>query len=248
MSVALWLALALSAPPTVAGPPSATDQARSLTRRSILEYNQGEYVQALADIEQAYELDPRPALNFNVGQCQRALGHHREAALAFKSYLRDVPNAPNREKAAALVVEMEKLARDDARLHRNEPKPAPVVVVASGPIPAPPPFVPAALPSAPEGAVTASEPPAHHISAAAWWLGGSGIAVAVAGTVLFALAESTMSGDHPVSLGNGVTQHSLTSSAFYTAATEGNVGEGLWAGGGALLVSGVIVALTGGSK
>lgn len=194
MSAVLWMALVLAGPPTVA-PPTATDQARVLTRRSILEYNQGEYVQALADIEHAYELDPRPALLFNVGQCQRALGHHREAALAFKSYLRDVPVSPNRERAATLAAEMEKLARQDEKYHRNEPKPQPeaVVVVAPAPTPVAPPPEPAVtaapLPAAPEAAVTATEPQ-HHIRAGAWWLGGAGIAVAVAGTVLFAIAES----------------------------------------------------------
>jgi tetratricopeptide (TPR) repeat protein len=243
MSAAYLMALLLAGPPTVAGPPlTATEQARGLTRRSIFEYNTGEYVKALADIERAYELDSRPALLFNVGQCQRALGHHREAAAAFKSYLRDSPNAPNRERAAGLAAEMEKLARQDEKNRPAQPpqprNDAAVVVVAAAP---------AELSPALEAAVTVTEP-SRHIRVGAWWLGGAGLAVAVAGTVLFAVCESTMSGDHPVSLGGGVTEHQLTSAAFNTAATEGYVGEGLWAGGGALLVSGVIVALTGGSR
>ena len=96
MSTALWIALLLAGPTQPAQPaqPAPLD-ARALTRRSILEYDTGNYAKALADVEQAYELDPRPALLFNLAQCHRALGHYREAALAFKSYLREVPNAKN---------------------------------------------------------------------------------------------------------------------------------------------------------
>ena len=71
--------------------------------RSIFEYDTGKYAKALADIERAYELEPLPALLFNVGQWLRALGRHREAAISFRSYLRDSPRAKNRAEAEALV-------------------------------------------------------------------------------------------------------------------------------------------------
>jgi hypothetical protein len=77
-------------------------------------------------------------------------------------------------------------------------------------------------------------------------LGGGGLAVAIVGGVLFGVAESTLGGDHTVKM-NGVVEHSLPVSTVQTATTEGNVGEVLWAVGGALLVGGVIVAATGGS-
>ncbi len=254
MSTALWIALLLAAP----APPS--DQARALTRRSMLEYDTGHYEKALADIEQAYELDPRPALLFNVGQCHRALGQYREAALAFKSYLREVPDAKNREEAADLCAKMSELARRSEAAQKAHPQPAPVAV-APPPHPAPQPAPVATAPeqispswteggapsSAPEAAVTAPEGGAH-VPSGAWWLGGSGLVVGVAGTILFGLGEATLGGDNHTTLPSGAVQHSLSASTFFGAATEANTGEVLWCVGGALLVTGVIVAFTGGSK
>jgi hypothetical protein len=104
----------------------------------------------------------------------------------------------------------------------------------------------AALPAAPEAAVSAPEE-GGHVPASAWWLGGAGIAVAVTGTVLFALAQSTLGGDHTAVIAPGVTEHSLPYSTVNSATTEGNAGEVLWAVGGALLLGGGIAALTGGS-
>ncbi len=106
---------------------------------------------------------------------------------------------------------------------------------------------PSSSTSVPEAAVSESEQGAH-IPAGAWWLGGGGLVVGVVGTVLFALAESTLGGDHTSSLAPGVEQHTLPYSTVNSATTEGNAGEVLWAIGGGLLITGVIVALTGGSK
>jgi tetratricopeptide (TPR) repeat protein len=223
----------------------------------MLEYDTGEYVKALADIEQAYEIDPRPALLFNVGQCQRALGHYREAGLAFKAYLREVPSAHDRGHVETLVAEMEKLAQQALAAQKPAP-PAPILIlpaspspVAPAPAPAPvaapkPPPRAAPLPAAPAAAVT--EPAAKgHIPAGAWWLGGVGLGVAVVGTILFAVAESALSGDD-ATLKNGNTLHQIPASSFYSAATMGNVGEAMWAIGGAGLVGGGIWAGVGSSK
>ena len=240
MSTALWIALLVTAPT------SSTDQARALTRRSILEYDTGHYVQALADIERAYELDPRPALLFNLGQCHRALGHHREAALVFKSYLRALPDAKNREQAADLCAQMSELARQDELAQRSH-KPAPALAAR------PPPEPPAALPAdaslspAPAAAVSGSEG-GGGVPVGAWWLGGLGLGVGAVGGVLFGLAQSTLGADDPTALPGGATEHHLSSGSFFTAATEANTGEVLWGVGGALLVTGVIVALTASSK
>ena len=100
---------------------------------------------------------------------------------------------------------------------------------------------------APEAAVSESEE-GRHVPAGAWWLGGGGLAVGVVGTILFAVAESTLGSDQKVALADGAVQHSLSYPTINTATTEGNAGEVLWAVGGALLVTGIIVALTGGSK
>jgi hypothetical protein len=241
MSTAVLMSLLL-----LAGEGTPTDQARTLTRRSIIDFDTGAYAKALEEIEHAYELAPRPELLFNVAQCHRALGHHREAALAYKSYLRALPNARNRAIVEGLLAQMIDLARQDETAKKPEPSSTPVLVLSAAPaaVEPPAPSAPAIVP-APVAAVTASEGKGH-IRAGAWWLGGGGLAVAIVGGVLFGVAESTLGGDHTVKM-NGVVEHSLPVSTVQTATTEGNVGEVLWAVGGALLVGGVIVAATGGS-
>ncbi len=220
MPTTVWMALVLAAAPT--------EQFKELTRRSLAEYDAGAYAKALADFQAAYALDPRPALLFDLGQCQRALGNHRKAALAYERFLHEVPNARNKAQAEALYAQMAELALRDEQTPEARAAPSP------------------ALPPAPSAAVTA---PAgrRHIRAGAWWLGGSGIGVAVVGTILFALAESTLGNGYPTPVG-GVVENHLSASTFFGATTEGNVGEVLWCVGGALLVGGGVVALTGGSR
>ncbi len=103
-------------------------------RRSIFEYDTGKYAKALADIERAYELDPLPALLFNVGQCLRALGRHREAAISFRSYLRDSPRAKNRAEVEALVAEMTRLAGLDEAGVKAAAKPVEPAAVRPAPV------------------------------------------------------------------------------------------------------------------
>ncbi len=239
MQIALWMTLVLAQQGNV------TDQAKAMARRSIIEYDSGEYVQALEDVKRAYELDPRPAFLFNIGQCERALGHHRQAAAAFKSFLREMPKAKNRARTEALVAEMTELAQKDdaAEKAKPAPSPPPAVVVTEAPPPAPDAGTPA-----PEAAVTAAPERRRHIPALTWGLGGGGLGVAIVGGVLFGLAESTLSQDKTSSNGSGGVQHTLPSSTYFGATTEGNFGEVLWAVGGALLVAGGVVAFTGGSK
>ncbi len=248
MPACLWMALML------ASPGQATNlTAPGLIRRAIFEYDTGSYQQALVDLERAYELDPRPALLFNVGLCQRALGRHRAAAIALRSYLREMPRARNRAKAEALLAEMDKRSLEDDARPRRVPAPAQVLILPTAPGESAPmrrngaaSSRAAAVPAAATTAVTAPRP-ARQVPAGAWWLGGSGVGVGVVGTVLYGLAAATLAGDHPVQAG-GYVEHQISRSAFNAAATEGNTGEALWAVGGALLVTGVIVALVGGDR
>ncbi len=64
----LLLALLTASPSS-----DAVKQAEALTRRAIVEYNGGEFDQALVDAKKAYGIQPAPALLYNLGQCHRAL-------------------------------------------------------------------------------------------------------------------------------------------------------------------------------
>ena len=53
---------------------------------------QGDYVCALQSYQKAFGYDStRTALLFNIGQMQRRLGHHQEAAVAYRAFLKNVP-------------------------------------------------------------------------------------------------------------------------------------------------------------
>lgn len=70
-------------------------------------YELGHYQEALTEYEAAYMEVPDPAFLFNIGQCHRKMGHDKEAARFYKSYLRNAPNAPNRADVQKRINELE---------------------------------------------------------------------------------------------------------------------------------------------
>lgn len=66
-------------------------------------YDLGHYAEAAREYEIAYEAKDDPALLFNLGQAHRLAGHDAEALTAYKSFLRNVPDAPNREEVEARI-------------------------------------------------------------------------------------------------------------------------------------------------
>lgn len=97
--------------------------------------------------------------------------------------------------------------------------------------------------AAPVQAVTAPGSAPRPSRTAAWWLGGSGAAAAVAGTVLGILAKGNQGTASEGS--DGYTLHSGTTlSQYNTGQYEGLSADILWSVGGALVATAVIVALT----
>jgi tetratricopeptide (TPR) repeat protein len=196
-------------------PPPETKDAQRLARRSTLEYDVGHFEEALRDITQAYYLDPRPAMLFNLGQCHRALEHWKEAEYDFRNYLHKLPNAPNRDTVLKLIEEMHQ--------HQSQspprPRPAAAQVIVQPPV-QPPPLVEAARPqvvmeappprkttAAPAAAVNAVPANAvvkvSHPRPLAWVLGIAALAcagVAIYGTVYVNNFESVNNRiEHPTS-------------------------------------------------
>ena len=68
----------------------------------------GKFDQALVEFEAAYEAKPLPKLLFNIGQAHRNLDHHDQAIFAFRKYLREVPDADNREAVEKLIDDLER--------------------------------------------------------------------------------------------------------------------------------------------
>ena len=145
MTASLPLALALF---LAAVSQRDTQEAERLAKESIADYNLGDFEPALVKINKAYRLDPRPEFLFNQGQCYRALHQWERAEFSYRGYLREKPDAFNRELVLGLIAEMQKKqevarlaaepppvapARGDAPLAAGVPEPAP----AAAPRPSP---------------------------------------------------------------------------------------------------------------
>ncbi|MEZ4398882.1 MAG: hypothetical protein R3B06_02625 [Kofleriaceae bacterium] len=106
-------------------PAAAEDAATRAAKRHFAKGDKlfalGKFDQALDEFEAAYEAKPAPKLLFNIGQAHRNLGHAREAIFAYRKYLRELPDAPNREAVEKLIDELEaQQADDEARARARE--------------------------------------------------------------------------------------------------------------------------------
>jgi tetratricopeptide (TPR) repeat protein len=90
-----------------------TDQEMALAAKRFDEgessYRLQEYDKALEAYKAAYVLSKAPDLIYNIGQCQRLLGKYEEAITSYKTFLREVPDAPTRKNAEGFIKEMERL-------------------------------------------------------------------------------------------------------------------------------------------
>jgi tetratricopeptide (TPR) repeat protein len=96
-----------------------TERAKALFAIGNKHYELGEYPQALEIYKKAYRVKPLPAFQFNIAQCHRKLGAHKEAIHLYQAYLVGVPNAENKDLVESLIQEsrnqlaaQEKAARD----------------------------------------------------------------------------------------------------------------------------------------
>jgi tetratricopeptide (TPR) repeat protein len=81
------------------------DKAKALFAEGNQHYNIGEFTQALDKYKLAYRVKPLPAFQFNIAQCHRKLGQHKEAIAMYQAYLVDVPDAQNRAMVESLIGE-----------------------------------------------------------------------------------------------------------------------------------------------
>src|SRR5512141_1027182 len=70
---------------------SAKQEAKAHFMSGQRHYNLNELSEALADFKDAYRLYPDPVFLFNLGQCERQLGHHEEAIRFYRNFLREQP-------------------------------------------------------------------------------------------------------------------------------------------------------------
>jgi tetratricopeptide (TPR) repeat protein len=97
------------------------DLAKGHYERGEAAYAGARYEAALVEFEEAYRLSHRPALQYNLAVCHERLSQLEGAITAYRSYLADTPDAPDRAGIEARVREL--TARRNAQL---APSPAPL--------------------------------------------------------------------------------------------------------------------------
>ncbi len=98
---ALLAAVALALLPLAgAAAPPATDQtaaAKAHFKKGTELYKQARYREAIEEFEAAYKAKPHGVLHYNVAQCYEKLGDIPAALRSYHEYLREVPNADDKE-------------------------------------------------------------------------------------------------------------------------------------------------------
>ena len=84
-----------------------TEKAREHYLQGDAFYKLDKYPNALAEYEQAYLAKPDPSFLYNIAQCHRLMGNRAEALRFYRRYLKDAPNAPNREVADKHIKDLE---------------------------------------------------------------------------------------------------------------------------------------------
>jgi len=83
------------------------ERAKDLFAQGKKHYELGEFTPALELYKRAYRAKALPAFLFNIAQCHRKLGQHKDAIAMYQSYLVGVPDAPNKEVVESLIAESE---------------------------------------------------------------------------------------------------------------------------------------------
>jgi hypothetical protein len=149
-------------------------------RRGKQLYAAGDYVSAVEAFQRGYDAYPLPGFLVNIGQCQRRLGHLKEAVIAYQQFLDNAPSSsPLRAEVEDALAELKTSPRE------REPAPEPM---RSGAAPAatPPAPTPAARESAaPPGTSLAVEatPTPKKKRTWVWAVVGVSAAVVVGGVV-----------------------------------------------------------------
>src|SRR5579862_2797883 len=124
MRRALWplLALVLLVCSSGAARAENKEAAREAYRVAKQQFNLGEYGGALEKFKEAYRNYEDPSFLFNIGQCERLLGHKQEAVRSFKTYLLNAPEAPNRDEVHATIDRLEAELKQERESQQAPPQ------------------------------------------------------------------------------------------------------------------------------
>ena len=121
--------------------------AKAHFKQGRMHYQLGEYREALNEFKEAYRLKQDPSFLYNIAQCHRQLREYSEAIKLYGNYLREAPDADNRDEVERQIRDLKTAA--EKQRQKEQASAAPVVPIAPG-LPQPiGPLPPAAIPSAP---------------------------------------------------------------------------------------------------
>jgi tetratricopeptide (TPR) repeat protein len=95
--------------------------AREHFERGTMLYDLQRYGEAAREYELAFEAKQDPALLFNIGQAYRHAGELQKAIVAFRSFLRRVPEAENRAEVQQRINEMQRIVDEQKRTQEKPP-------------------------------------------------------------------------------------------------------------------------------
>jgi tetratricopeptide (TPR) repeat protein len=126
-----WLALllvgfviAIAPRPAHAEDPAMRAAKRHFERGEKL-FALGKFDEALDEYQKAYDAKPIPDFLFNIGQCYRNLDDYDKAIFSFKKFIKEEPDAPNREAVQKLIDDLEDKKEHDGgrKIIDNNPPP-----------------------------------------------------------------------------------------------------------------------------
>jgi tetratricopeptide (TPR) repeat protein len=85
-------------------------------------YDLGKFAEAAAEYAAAYEAKDDAALLFNLGQAHRLAGNYSQAVLAYKAYIRNLPQAPNRADVESRIREIQAIVAKHGEVNHEAPQ------------------------------------------------------------------------------------------------------------------------------
>jgi tetratricopeptide (TPR) repeat protein len=208
---------------------SSDDAARIHYERGQAKYNLADFDSAIDEFKQSYELSKAPRLLFNIAQAYRLKKDWERALYFYNTYLRNDPNAPNREDVETRIDEMKQKLDEESHTTSTPP---PVIA---------PPVTP---PSPPPTVTTSRGPSARRLKIAGGTTLGLGLAIGAVGGGMLGLASADAN-----QISNLVKTGGQWSNNVMSTYDEGmhsqTAGIALISVGAAVATAGLVVTLVG---
>ena len=131
------------------GTPARADEAadaREHFQKGRTLYDVGRFDDAAREFEAAYQIKADPVLLYNLAQAYRFAGKSQPALIAYRSYLRNQPDARNRAQVEASIAELQRIVEEQQHAQKSPPvdtlapgQPIAAPAVIATPAPPPPP-------------------------------------------------------------------------------------------------------------